>query len=275
MESIVVKEIETKDYLTKSNLPSSDYVINPYIGCTHGCKYCYARFMKRFTGHQEEWGSFLDIKKCNKKIDTNKIIGKSVFLSSVTDCYNSYEEKYRITRNLLEQLVNVDCELSISTKSKLILRDIDLLKQMKNLKVSISINTLDEKFKNDMDHASSIKDRIETLKILHQNGIYTILFMSPIFPYITDWKQIIEKTKDYVNEYWFENLNLRSGYKEFILNYIKENYHDFYDYYIEIYNKKNKSYWINLSKEIDNYCKKNKIKFTNYFYHEEIRKNHK
>lgn len=275
MESIVVKEIETKDYLTKSNLPSSDYVINPYIGCTHGCKYCYARFMKRFTGHQEEWGSFLDIKKCNKKIDTNKIIGKSVFLSSVTDCYNSYEEKYRITRNLLEQLVNVDCELSISTKSKLILRDIDLLKQMKNLKVSISINTLDEKFKNDMDHASSIKDRIETLKILHQNGIYTILFMSPIFPYITDWKQIIEKTKDYVDEYWLENLNLRSGYKEFILNYIKENYHDFYDYYIEIYNKKNKSYWINLSKEIDNYCKKNKIKFTNYFYHEEIRKNHK
>lgn len=275
MESIVVKEIETKDYLTKSNLPSSDYVINPYIGCTHGCKYCYARFMKRFTGHQEEWGSFLDIKKCNKKIDTNKIIGKSVFLSSVTDCYNSYEEKYGITRNLLEQLVNVDCELSISTKSKLILRDIDLLKQMKNLKVSISINTLDEKFKNDMDHASSIKDRIETLKILHQNGIYTILFMSPIFPYITDWKQIIEKTKDYVDEYWLENLNLRSGYKEFILNYIKENYHDFYDYYIEIYNKKNKSYWINLSKEIDNYCKKNKIKFTNYFYHEEIRKNHK
>lgn len=275
MESIVVKEIETKDYLTKSNLPSSDYVINPYIGCTHGCKYCYARFMKRFTGHQEEWGSFLDIKKCNKKIDTNKIIGKSVFLSSVTDCYNSYEEKYRITRNLLEQLVNVDCELSISTKSKLILRDIDLLKQMKNLKVSISINTLDEKFRNDMDHASSIKDRIETLKILHQNGIYTILFMSPIFPYITDWKQIIEKTKDYVDEYWLENLNLRSGYKEFILNYIKENYHDFYDYYIEIYNKKNKSYWINLSKEIDNYCKKNKIKFTNYFYHEEIRKNHK
>lgn len=275
MKNIVVKEIETKDYLTKSNLPSSDYVINPYIGCTHGCKYCYARFMKRFTGHQEEWGSFLDIKKCNKKIDTNKIIGKSVFLSSVTDCYNSYEEKYRITRNLLEQLVNVDCELSISTKSKLILRDIDLLKQMKNLKVSISINTLDEKFKNDMDYASSVKDRIETLKILHQNGIYTILFMSPIFPYITDWKQIIEKTKDYVNEYWFENLNLRSGYKEFILNYIKENYHDFYDYYIEIYNKKNKSYWINLSKEIDNYCKENKIKFTNYFYHEEIRKNHK
>lgn len=272
---VKVKEIEVKDYLTKSNLPSSDYVINPYIGCTHGCKYCYARFMKRFTGHQEEWGSFLDIKLCNKKIDTNKIKNKSVFLSSVTDCYNSYEEKYKLTRNILKQLIDVDCELSISTKSKLILRDIDLLKQMKNLKVSISINTLDEKFRQDMDKASSIQERIETLKTLHDNGIYTILFMSPIFPYITDFEKIIEKTKDYVDEFWFENLNLRSGYKEYILNYIKENYSKFYDSYIEIYQKKDKTYWVNLSDRINKYCIENKLKFTNYFYHEEIRKNHK
>lgn len=56
----------------------------------------------------------------------------------------------------------------------------------------MSINTLNEKFKNDMDNASFIKDRLETLKKLHENGIYTVLFMSPIFPYITEWKEIIE-----------------------------------------------------------------------------------
>ena len=67
-----IKEIKVNDYLTKSNLPSSDYVINPYIGCTHGCKYCYASFMKRFTGHTEKWGDFIDIKHCNKKIDLKK-----------------------------------------------------------------------------------------------------------------------------------------------------------------------------------------------------------
>ena len=81
---------------------------------------------------------------------------------------------------------------------------------------------LDEQFKNDMDHASSIMKRLETLEILHQNGIYTVLFMSPIFPGITDYKEIIVKTHRFVDEYWFENLNLRGSYKQDILSYIKK-----------------------------------------------------
>ena len=84
---IIEKEIEVKNYVTKSNLPSSDYVINPYVGCPHACKYCYASFMKRFTGHEEEWGTFIDIKRCEKEIDLKKLGNKSIFLSSVTDCY--------------------------------------------------------------------------------------------------------------------------------------------------------------------------------------------
>ena len=267
---MVIKEINTNDYLTKSNLPSSDYVINPYVGCPHGCRYCYASFMKRFTSHKEKWGEFLDIKICNKKIDLDKISNKNVFLSSVTDCYNKYEEKYCITRKILEQLVNSNCNLSISTKSKLILRDIDLLKQIKNLVVCMSINTLDESFKNDMDKASTIKERMDTLKELHRNGIYTVLFMSPIFPYITEWKNIIEETKCYIDEYWFENLNLRGEYKKDILNYIKEKRPELYSKYIDIYLKKDNSYWTQLSNEIEEYCRKNNIKYINYFYHEKL-----
>ena len=267
---MVVNELNVIDYLTKSNLPTSDYVINPYVGCTHGCKYCYASFMKRFTGHKENWGDFIDIKRCNKPIDLKKISGKNVFLSSVTDCYNQYEKDFCITRNILEQLVDSDCNLSISTKSKLILRDIDLLKQMKNLIVCMSINTLDETFRSDMDNASTIKERMDTLKELHNNGIYTVLFMSPIFPYITEWKEIIDQTKDYVDEYWFENLNLRGNYKKEILDYIKINYSDLYSYYIDIYLKKNDKYWKELAEEINNYCNQNNIKYTNYFYHKEL-----
>lgn len=267
---MVVNEITVNDYLTKSNLPDSDYVINPYVGCTHGCKYCYASFMKRFTGHKENWGDFIDIKRCNKPIDLKKISGKNIFLSSVTDCYNQYEKDFCITRNILEQLIDSDCNLSISTKSKLILRDIDLLKQMKNLIVCMSINTLNEKFRSDMDNASTIKERMDTLKELHNNGIYTVLFMSPIFPYITEWKEIIDQTKDYVDEYWFENLNLRGNYKKEILDYIRTNYSDLYSDYIDIYLKKNNKYWKDLAEEINNYCNLNNINYTNYFYHKEL-----
>lgn len=267
---MVIKELNIKDYLTKSNLPDSDYVINPYVGCTHGCKYCYASFMKRFTGHKENWGEFIDIKRSDKPIDLNKISGKNVFLSSVTDCYNQYEKEYCITRNIIKQLVNSDCNLSISTKSKLILRDIDLLKQIKNLIVCMSINTLDETFRSDMDNASTIKERMDTLNELHNNGIYTILFMSPIFPYITEWKEIIDNTKNYIDEYWFENLNLRGGYKKDILDYIKNNFSDLYSEYIDIYVNKNNKYWKELAKEINNYCNQNNIKYTNYFYHKEL-----
>ncbi len=60
--SVVIKEIETKGVMTKSNLPVSDYSVNPYVGCVHGCKYCYASFMKRFTNHPEPWGDFVDVK---------------------------------------------------------------------------------------------------------------------------------------------------------------------------------------------------------------------
>ena len=110
---IIEKEIEVRDLLTKSNLPASDYVINPYVGCPHGCKYCYASFMKRFTGHKEEWGTFIDVKRCSKSINKKKLEGKTVFLSSVTDCYNPYEEIYCITQSILKQLLNVECTVSI------------------------------------------------------------------------------------------------------------------------------------------------------------------
>lgn len=267
---IIEKEVSVKDLVIKSNLPASDYVINPYVGCPHGCKYCYACFMKRFTKHSEEWGSFIDIKRCDKAISKKKLQGKSVFLSSVTDCYNPYEEKYGSTRKILEQLISIDCELNISTKSNLILRDINLLKQCKNLKVSISINTLDEQFKKDMDNASSISERLNTLKVLHENGIYSVLFMSPIFPGITDFRKIIENSKDFVDEYWFENLNLRGNYKEGILHYIKKSYSELMELYSEIYLQGKMEYWRDLAVDIEKYCNIHSIKHINYFYHNEL-----
>ena len=166
--------------------------------------------------------------------------------------------------------MDVECTVSISTKSSLILRDVELLKQFKDISVAMSINTLDESFKNDMDNASGIEARMNTLKVLHENGIHTVLFMSPIFPAITDYKEIIEKSRLFVDEYWFENLNLRGEYKAWILGYINEKYPQYADLYKQIYVKGNIDYWDELAEEIEAYCEEHSIIHTNFFYHEKL-----
>jgi len=234
-----VREIEVKNIMTKSKLPASDYAVNPYVGCPHKCKYCYACFMKRFTGHEEEWGEFIDIKN---------------------------------SRGILSQFVDTDVEIIISTKSKLVTRDLDILKHIKKVTVAFSINTMDEMFRRDMDRASSIEERIDAMELLHSNGIYTATFISPIFPEITDVIKIIDRTKGICDVFWLENLNLRGGYKNSILEYIEEKYPEYREIYNEIYNKKNTAYWIELSKKIESYAKKNNISVINYFYHDLIKK---
>ena len=176
-----------KSILVKSNLPASDYVANPYSGCTHKCRYCYASFMERFTGHDEAWGDFLDVKEyVSDKLPKN-LNGKTILLSSVTDPYNPYEMKYHKSRRILELLSDSNAHIEILSKSDLMLNDIDLLKHIPDLSIGISINTLDDKFRKDMEPcAPSIQRRLNALKTLHDNGIRTYLFISPIFPYITD-----------------------------------------------------------------------------------------
>lgn len=84
-EEIKLGEVKVKSVLTKSNLPIAGYSINPYVGCTHACKYCYASFMRRFTGHSEPWGTFLDVKYWDKIKDPSKYDGKTMIVGSVTD----------------------------------------------------------------------------------------------------------------------------------------------------------------------------------------------
>ena len=144
---------EVRGIMTKSNLPVGGYSVNPYVGCTHACKYCYASFMKRFTGHKEEWGTFLDVKHWPAIENPKKYAGQRVVIGSVTDGYNPEEATFRRTRKLLEELKDSDAEILICTKSDLVLRDLDLLRQMKKVTVSWSVNTLDETFRADMDKA--------------------------------------------------------------------------------------------------------------------------
>ena len=285
----VIKEIETKGIITKTDIPVCDYAVNPYIGCTHSCKYCYASFMKRFTGHGEEWGSFLDVKYWPTINNPEKYDGKELFFGTVTDPYNPQEETYARTRALLEQLRGSKVKLSIQTKSDLVLRDIDIIKTFPDARVGFSINTLDESFKDDMDNAVSIERRLEAMKKFYDEGIRTTCFISPIFPSITDIHAIIDRVRTQCNLIWLENLNLRGSYKGVILDYIRNNYPQLIPLYEDIYTNGNGMYWEALDAQLREYARIAGLPYirdndsiqqpfnappiiVNYFYHEKIKK---
>ena len=286
---MIIKEIEVKNVITKSNLPVCDFSVNPYTGCEHACKYCYASFMKRFTNHPEPWGEFLDVKYWDKIRNPKKYAGKELFIGSVTDPYNPQEEIYGRTRAMLTELQGSGAKLSIATKSDLILRDLDIIKTFPDVRVSWSVNTLDEIFKDDMDKAVSIKRRLAAMKAFHKAGVRTTCFISPIFPVITDVKAIIEQAKEHCNLIWLENLNLRGSYKAVIMDYIKEKYPALLPLYQDIYSLGNRSYWEALDTELKEYAAEIGLEYVtnddsmsrpfsappvivNYFYHSEIKK---
>ena len=289
MPGPIIRTVEVKSILSKSNLPVCEYAVNPYVGCTHGCKYCYACFMKRFTGHMEEWGRFLDVKIWPEIKKPWRYAGKELFVGSVTDPYLPQEETYGRTRELLMQLKGSGAKLSIATKSDLILRDLDLISTFPDTRVSWSINTLDESFKKDMDKAVSIERRLAAMEAFHKAGVRTTCFISPIFPGITDVEAIIRRAKDHCNLIWLENLNLRGSYKAVIMGYIKEKYPQLLPLYQEIYSKGNREYWEMLDARLKSFTAGIGLDYVtnddsmrrpfeappvvvNYFYHEEIKK---
>ena len=289
MTEPVIRIVETRGVVTKTDLPVCDYAANPYVGCTHACRYCYASFMKRFTGHPEPWGTFLDVKHWPRIRDPSKYDGKEIFIGSVTDPYLPQESEHGRTRALLEQLQGSGARISIATKSDLILRDLDLIASFPDARVSWSINTLDETFRGDMDRAVSIERRLEAMRKFHEAGVRTTCFISPIFPGITDPKKIILGAKDICNLVWLENLNLRGSFKADIMAYISERHPDLVPLYDRIYNRRDLGYWEDLDAEMRLFAEEQGLDYVtnddsmnrpfdappivvNYFFHEKIRK---
>lgn len=284
---IIINHVNAKGVLTKSNLPVSDFSVNPYLGCSHACKYCYASFMKRFSNHPEPWGEFVDVKHWPEIKHPQKYAGKELFISSVTDPYQPLEETCIRTRAFLEQMQGSGCKISITTKSDLVLRDLDLIKTFPEACVSWSVNTLDEAFQADMDKAVSIERRLDAMKAFHAAGVRTTCFISPIFPGITDVPAIIHRVKNQCNLVWLENLNLRGGYKTVILDYIAQKRPELAPLYHAVYQQNDRSYWAVLDEELQRFAAGENLLYVrnddsvsqpfeappvvvNYFFHEEI-----
>jgi len=181
---MIVKEICAKTILSKSKV--LDYTINPYIGCEHGCTYCYARFMKRFTRHEERWGEFVDVKVNAPSLLQSEIKRKGagrVWISGICDPYQPLEKKYELTRGCLEILSRHGWPVTIQTKSPLLLRDIELFEGFIDVEVTVTIATADENIRQIFEpKAPSIRERIEALEKLHSKGIKTSAMIAPMLP---------------------------------------------------------------------------------------------
>jgi DNA repair photolyase len=182
---VVVREIFCKSALNKSRIYGVDYAVNPYLGCQHGCAYCYARFMVRYHRQEAPWGAFVDVKINSPTVlskQLSKPQGGVVLLSSVTDPYQPIEETYELTRKMLKTLAGHPCSVSILTKSSLVLRDLDIFQRFNDCEVGFTITTLNDAVKTCFEpHTSSIEERLNALKALYDGGVSTFAFLGPCF----------------------------------------------------------------------------------------------
>ena len=192
-----VQEITCKSILTKSGISAIDYAVNPYVGCQHGCAYCYAVFMKRFTGHREEWGQFVDVRLNAPQVLARQLARAKqgdVTLGTVTDAYQPLERKYRLSRACLQALAPYDqFPTTVLTKSKLVLRDLDVLREMKDVEVAFTITTLNDAVRRALEpYASPIPARLQALARLHEAGIRTWVFFGPALPVFSDAEEDVD-----------------------------------------------------------------------------------
>ena len=201
-----VVEINVKSALSKSGLPDLDYALNPYVGCAHGCLYCYAKEYTRVPEVIQNWGYIVYVKKNLLEVLSREVkrLRKGVVgLGTITDGYQPVEAVYKISRGALEILLTNGFRVSIQTKSSLVLRDLDILKRFSNrVDVGFTITfTHPESHMRELEPFSSPPNaRIEALKRIAREGIKTWIFYGPIIPGINDHMNEIEEVLQIASE---------------------------------------------------------------------------
>jgi len=180
-----VREIEAKSILNASKI--HDYCVNPYTGCEVGCVYCYAAlFMRRYSGHSEPWGEFVDVKVNAPALLAKQIVKAkqgTIWFASVCDPYQPLEERYGLTRRSLEVLIGRDFPVEIQTKSARVRRDLDVIRRLSDVEVGFTIATDDETIAGMFEpKASPVEERVEVLREFKAAGVPTFAFAGPLLP---------------------------------------------------------------------------------------------
>jgi DNA repair photolyase len=200
----IVREILVDRLLVSEG--NDQYYINPYVGCMIACPFCYvisrADFARRLEGLPElPWGHYLDV-----KINAAEVLRREVqtvrrglvrMSPIITDPYQSAERRFRITRQILEVLVETELAPVVLTRAPRILDDLDLLKRFRRALVGFSIPTDDDRYRQIFEpNADPIDERFEALRTLHAAGVRTFAVIQPILPMNAD--RLVERLAPYV-----------------------------------------------------------------------------
>lgn len=214
--SVEYSSIKCKTALSPSGLPGLDYSLNPYLGCEHGCIYCYSPSTLRDEWMGLNWGKFVRAKENIAEVLAREVRRKSkgtVGVSTVCDPYQPIEAKLKLTRKSIEILSKHGFPVSIQTKSSLVLRDADLIVP-KKFDVGVTITTMDRELAGKIEPRASPPDaRAQVLDEFSSRGVETWVFLGPIIPEVNDdeesIRQIVEVARRTKSRLLYDKLNLR------------------------------------------------------------------
>lgn len=211
------ESISAKQLMNKVNAPSMPFQwsINPYRGCTHGCSFCYARTTHTFMGltaddtfrqhvfMKENAAEVLE-RELHRKLRSHhgdyEALARAIGLVNIgtaTDPYQPIEARQKLTRQCLEVLAHYQVPTSITTRSPLILRDIDILQQMRLQAIHISVNTLDKTIWRNLEPSTpSPVKRLEAIQTLSHEDLPVGVLLAPILPFLTDSNEHLSEVLD-------------------------------------------------------------------------------
>jgi DNA repair photolyase len=205
---IEYETMKAKTILNPVKAPSMpfDWSINPYRGCQHGCSFCYARSTHSFLGMEADdtFQNHILLKSDAPAILRQQLLRKlrgrkpvsawgSIAIGTATDPYQQIESKMKLTRGCLEVLAEFQIPVSITTRSPLILRDLDILRKLPGVTVNLSVSTLNRTVWRQFEPSTpSPSERLHTIERLASEGINAGVFTAPILPYLTDSNHDLE-----------------------------------------------------------------------------------
>ena len=252
--------------------------MNLYRGCSHGCIYCDSRSKVYNMQHLFE---DIEVKSNAIELLEKALKGKRkkcmIGMGSMTDPYIPLEQEIQNTKKALELIYKYGFGATLITKSSSILRDLDILKAINSKTkcvIQMTLTTFDEKLCKILEpNVSSTKERFETLKILNENNIPAVVWLTPILPFINDTKEnltgILEyciKAKVYGIICFGMGLTLREGNREYFYGKLDKYFPQLKEKYIKTYrmnyilNSPNNNYLMNIFYKT---CKQHNIIYDN------------